>query len=464
MASHRLGEHALSESGPSHHHHIPYMLHHPNSSSFLNQEGSAFDFGELEEAIVLQGLKINNDEKKQPLYTTVRPAATLEMFPSWPMRFQQHTPRSSKSGEESTDSGSAVNTISTNRFEPESPISKKQQSLDHHHQTAVEPKNHHLPPPQMDTSGGIQSPRQGVSQNQLPAAKQTPEKRRGPGSNSDKVLDAKTLRRLAQNREAARKSRLRKKAYVQQLESSRIRLTQLEQDLQRARSQGLFLGGGGVASGSISSGGAIFDMEYARWLDDDHRHMSELRTALQAHLSDGDLRVIVDGYIAHYDEIFRLKGVAAKSDVFHLITGMWTTPAERCFLWMGGFRPSDLIKMLITQLDPLTEQQVMGIYGLQQSSQQAEEALSQGLEQLQQSLIDTVANGSINDNMHHMAIALGKLANLEGFVRQIPVGWLVDFKVVFDHFNKTLMGDDNSCQTTTDLQMVQSSQNQFSNF
>ena len=96
---------------------------------------------------------------------------------------------------------------------------------------------------------------------------------------------------------------------------------------------------------NFNAGAAIFDMEYARWLDDDHRHMSELRTALQAHLSDGDLRVIVDGYIAHYDEIFRLKGVAAKSDVFHLITGMWTTPAERCFLWMGGFRPSELIKV-----------------------------------------------------------------------------------------------------------------------
>lgn len=88
-------------------------------------------------------------------------------------------------------------------------------------------------------------------------------------------------------------------------------------------------------------------MEYARWLDDDHRHMSELRTGLQAHLSDGDLRVIVDGYISHYDEIFQLKGVAAKSDVFHLITGMWTTPAERCFLWMSGFRPSELIKVSI---------------------------------------------------------------------------------------------------------------------
>ncbi|MBA0772987.1 hypothetical protein Gotri_008293 [Gossypium trilobum] len=62
--------------------------------------------------------------------------------------------------------------------------------------------------------------------------------------------DQKTLRRLAQNREAARKSRLRKKvmciflAYVQQLESSRLRLTELEQELQRARQQGIFIASG----------------------------------------------------------------------------------------------------------------------------------------------------------------------------------------------------------------------------
>ncbi|XP_050885688.1 transcription factor TGAL1 [Lathyrus oleraceus] len=47
--------------------------------------------------------------------------------------------------------------------------------------------------------------------------------------------DQKTLCRLTQNREAARKNRLRKKAYVQQLESSRLKLTQLEQEIQRAR-------------------------------------------------------------------------------------------------------------------------------------------------------------------------------------------------------------------------------------
>ncbi|EOY33448.1 BZIP transcription factor family protein isoform 1 [Theobroma cacao] len=501
MANHRVGETGLSDSGPSnHHHHIPYaVLHGMNApTSFIHQEGSAFDFGELEEAIVLQGVKIRNDEAKGPLFTTGRPAATLEMFPSWPIRFQQ-TPRgSSKSGGESTDSGSAVNTLSSkteNQLEPESPISKKASSSDHQafDQKPLQHQQHlqqHQQQQQQRLEMASDTSRTGISQNQ--SAKPTQEKRRG--STSEKQLDAKTLRRLAQNREAARKSRLRKKAYVQQLETSRIKLTQLEQDLQRARSQGVFLGGCSATVGNISSGAAIFDMEYSRWLEDDQRHMSELRTGLHAHLSDSDLRVIVEGYISHYDEIFRLKGVAAKTDVFHLITGMWTTQAERCFLWMGGFRPSELIKMLISQLDPLTEQQVMGIYSLQHSSQQAEEALTQGLEQLQQSLIDTVAGGPGIDAMQQMAVALGKLANLEGFVRQadnlrqqtlhqLPRILTVRqaarcFLVIGEYYGRlralsslwasrpreSLMSDDHSCQTTTDLHMVQPSQNHFSNF
>ncbi|GJU49029.1 transcription factor TGA9 isoform X1, partial [Tanacetum coccineum] len=88
----------------------------------------------------------------------------------------------------------------------------------------------------------------------------------------------------------------------------------------------------------------------------------------------------------------RLKVVAAKTVVFHLITSMWGTPSESYFLWMRGFCPSDLMKMLAIQLHLLTEQQVVGIYSLQHSSQQAEEALSQGLDQLHHLLVDTIAS------------------------------------------------------------------------
>nr|CAD1817881.1 unnamed protein product [Ananas comosus var. bracteatus] len=209
---------------------------------------------------------------------------------------------------------------------------------------------------------------------------------------------------------------IQEKAYVQQLESSRIRLQQLELNLQRAQSQGVFPGGCN-ALGDTTSGAVMFDMEYARWMENNRKRLSELRGGLQTHLHDENLSLIVDECIAHYDELFRLKAAVARSDVFHLLTGMWITPAERCFLWMGGFKPSELLK-----LDLLTEQQLMGICNLQQSSQQAEEALSQGLGQLRLLLAETVASGSpIHESTYagnHMLIALGKLANLEGFVQQ----------------------------------------------
>ncbi|KAG8078238.1 hypothetical protein GUJ93_ZPchr0007g3491 [Zizania palustris] len=212
-------------------------------------------------------------------------------------------------------------------------------------------------------------------------------------------LDHKSLRRLAQNREAARKSRLRKKAYIQNLENSRLKLTQLEQELQQARQQGIFISASGDQSHSVSGNGALaFDMEYARWLEEHNKHINELRAGVNAH-----------------------------SDVFHVLSGMWKTPAERCFMWLGGFRSSELLKLLAGQLEPLTEQQLAGVANLQQSSQQAEDALSQGMEALQQSLAETLASGSLGpagssgnvaNYMGQMAMAMGKLGTLENFLRQ----------------------------------------------
>lgn len=86
-------------------------------------------------------------------------------------------------------------------------------------------------------------------------------------------------------------------------------------------------------------------MDYARWQDDHNKQITELRAALSAHASDEDLRRIIDSIMAHYREAFRLKDVAAKADAFHVLSGMWKTPVERCFMWLGGFRPSEILKV-----------------------------------------------------------------------------------------------------------------------
>ncbi|KAG0496416.1 hypothetical protein HPP92_001107 [Vanilla planifolia] len=246
------------------------------------------------------------------------------------------------------------------------------------------------------------------------------------GRNLSGALE-KVSRRLAQNREAARKSRLKKKAYIQQLECCKTKLQQLEHNLLQANSQVLFLGRGANPSGCLTSRAALFDMEYGWWLKENHQQLEELRGGLQARLSDDDLRMTVDACIANYQDLFRLKAIVVKADVFHLLAGQWRTPAERCFLWVGGFRPSELLKMIMAAVDSVTEQQLMGICSLQLSVEQAEEELSRDLEQLLRSLTETlVGNSKLGEDevnnascfVGQMSVALFKLTNLEGFVIQ----------------------------------------------
>lgn len=93
-------------------------------------------------------------------------------------------------------------------------------------------------------------------------------------------------------------------------------------------------------------GALAFDVEYSRWLEEHNRLINELRAAVNSHAGDTELRTIVDNVTAQFDDIFRLKGIAAKADVFHILSGMWKTPAERCFLWIGGFRSSEILKVI----------------------------------------------------------------------------------------------------------------------
>ena len=80
-------------------------------------------------------------------------------------------------------------------------------------------------------------------------------------------------------------------------------------------------------------------------------------------------------------------------------------------------------QMVIPQLETLTEQQAVGICNLQRCSQETEDALYQGLDQFHHSLIMAVAVAStaVMEGVNHMAVAAGKLSNLEGFIRQVSL-------------------------------------------
>ncbi|XP_051140822.1 transcription factor TGA1-like isoform X2 [Andrographis paniculata] len=239
-------------------------------------------------------------------------------------------------------------------------------------------------------------------------------------------LNDKALRRLAQNREAARKSRMRKKAYVQQLENSKLKLIQLEQELDRARKQGRYVDSSADTtqlshSGSMNPGILKFEMEYSSWLDEQNRRISDLRKAVHSNIGEREMQILVDAAIKHYSHLFTMKAAAAKADVFYIMSGMWKTPAERFFFWIGGFRPSETIKILLPHLEPLLEQQHLDISNLGQSCHQAEDALSQGMDKLQHIIGGTLADGQLGEGNYFSQINAAK-DKLEDLVRLIIFG------------------------------------------
>lgn len=98
-------------------------------------------------------------------------------------------------------------------------------------------------------------------------------------------------------------------------------------------------------TGNTNPGITTFEMEYGHWVEEQNRQISDLKNALLSDMGDMELQIFVDGGMSHYFDLFSMKATAARADVFYVMSGMWKTSAERFFLWIGGFRPSELLKV-----------------------------------------------------------------------------------------------------------------------
>ncbi|PWA34579.1 basic-leucine zipper domain, Transcription factor TGA like domain protein [Artemisia annua] len=227
-------------------------------------------------------------------------------------------------------------------------------------------------------------------------------------------------RRLAQNREAARKSRLKKKAYVQQLELGRLKLAKLEHEIEKTRQQDAYMDLSNRVHGLLL-GVVAFEKKYDLWVVEQRKIESQLVSILQSDVIDDELRVFVDGVVNHYDELFRMKADAAKVDAFNLLYGSWKSPVERLFQWLGGFRPSEILYILMPQFEPLTDAQIVNLSKLRHTCRQAEDALTQGIDKLHQTLAQSLAinMGGGGNYDTYMSATIEGLEALENFLNQV---------------------------------------------
>nr|VDD37145.1 unnamed protein product [Brassica oleracea] len=90
-----------------------------------------------------------------------------------------------------------------------------------------------------------------------------------------------------------------------------------------------------------------FEREYRLSLEEQNRRVNEIQTALQAHISDTEVQLLVDSCLNHYTNLFRIKADAARADACYLVSGGWQTSTERLFQLIGGFRPSELLNFCV---------------------------------------------------------------------------------------------------------------------
>ncbi|AES61916.1 transcription factor bZIP protein, putative [Medicago truncatula] len=128
------------------------------------------------------------------------------------------------------------------------------------------------------------------------------------------------------------------------------------------------------------NGNTISLKNYVLSSEELNKLISEIHNALNDHnhvIDDDDkLRLVINTIMKHCFELLERKTRSANVD---------SATCERNLWWIGGFRPSQLLQVILPQLKHMcTQQQLYDIYNLGQSCQQAEYALAQGMIELQQ--------------------------------------------------------------------------------
>ncbi|CAI9777546.1 unnamed protein product [Fraxinus pennsylvanica] len=81
------------------------------------------------------------------------------------------------------------------------------------------------------------------------------------------------------------------------------------------------------------------------------------RTITKEEFDESVLRPLIHRVVQHYEHYYKAKARWAKHNVLTMFNPSWTTSLEDAFLWIGGWRPSDLEDISPSQLSRVDELQ-----------------------------------------------------------------------------------------------------------
>lgn len=104
------------------------------------------------------------------------------------------------------------------------------------------------------------------------------------------------------------------------------------------------------------------------------------------HKSDDQHQTLIDQVLFQYKQYNEEKSIAAREDVFLLFSPPWFTSFERALLWIGGFKPSLVFKILNGAVKDLTEEQQIGMEIVKAETRSEERELTETMAMIQENI------------------------------------------------------------------------------
>lgn len=114
-----------------------------------------------------------------------------------------------------------------------------------------------------------------------------------------------------------------------------------------------------------------FHSFYSSWFEQLHQLVLQLSSSAAAghrtgaegskHHDQDHLGNLVDKFMSHYTEYYRVKGLAVERDVLSVVAAPWATTLERSLHWIAGWRPTTVFHLIYTESSILFESRIADI-------------------------------------------------------------------------------------------------------
>ncbi|MCL7045416.1 hypothetical protein MKW94_011581 [Papaver nudicaule] len=138
-----------------------------------------------------------------------------------------------------------------------------------------------------------------------------------------------------------------------------------------------------------NSGEIPFEEFLDGWLVRQQNYLDELihTNANSTEIPEDQLKALISRVLGHYQQYYEAKSIASRRDVFVLFSPPWFSTYERTFLWIAGFKPGLLLRILNKAVKDLSEDQSSRVRRIDTETKVAERELNQEMAAIQERVV-----------------------------------------------------------------------------